>query len=177
VKWRSALVTAAWVAVGTGAGGLGAWQLASADEGPHAHGRALDDAAVRRALAEQTPPASAAPTPSSSGSDSAPRGSQAAGTPTAPPPSSPSASPTTQTETVRFTGGTATVECRPDGTVYLVSWSPADGYAFDEDVERGPAPVTRLEAEPSADEADDLAYDITCTPGGARAQRMTDQDD
>jgi hypothetical protein len=61
--------------------------------------------------------------------------------------------------------------------VYLVSWSPDDGYAFDEDVERGPAPVARLEAEPSADDADDLAYDITCTPAGARAQRMADADD
>ncbi|MER5214399.1 hypothetical protein ABT063_28515 [Streptomyces sp. NPDC002838] len=44
-------------------------------------------------------------------------------------------------------------------------------------MERGPARVARLEAEPSAEDADDLAYDITCTRGGARAQRMADGDD
>ncbi|MFH8569188.1 hypothetical protein [Streptomyces sp. NPDC017993] len=177
MKWRSALVTAVWVAIGTGAGALGAWQLASADAGTPAHGRALDDAAVRRALAEGARSGPAAPAPGSAGSDSAPPGPPGTGTSTPRPPSSAGASDTVQRETVRFTGGTATVECRPGGTVYLVSWSPADGYAFDEDVERGPAPVTRLEAEPSAEDADDLAYDITCTPGGARAQRMADGDD
>jgi hypothetical protein len=157
MKWRNALVTAAWVAVGTGAGGLGAWQLASADAGAPAHGRALDDAAVRRALAEGTPSGSAdATTPRPSPSPSKPRSAR---------------------ETLHFTGGTATVECRSDGSVYLVSWSPADGYAFDEDVRRGPAPVARLEAEPAAEDADDLAYDLTCTPAGARVQRVTDADD
>jgi hypothetical protein len=165
VKWRSAVATAAWVAVGTGAGGLGAWQLASADAGAPEHGRALDDAAVQRALAGSAPSREGTTTPHSSSSSSP-----------APTPRPSRPSPALERETVRFTGGTATVECRPDGNVYLVSWSPADGYAFDEDVERGPAPVARLEAEPSAEDADDMAYDITCTPAGALAQRMADGD-
>ncbi|MEV0443231.1 hypothetical protein AB0I84_06850 [Streptomyces spectabilis] len=84
--------------------------------------------------------------------------------------------------TVRFTGGTATVECRPGGTVYLVSWSPADGYHFDEDVVRGPGRAARLEAEPSddaddggaAEDADDLTYDITCPDGRPRVHRAPD---
>ncbi|GCB42857.1 hypothetical protein [Streptomyces sp. NL15-2K] len=171
MNWRSALVTAAWVAVGTGAGGLAAWQLASADAGTPEHGRALDDVAVRRALAGGAASRAEATTPRS------PSPSGPPSTPTPNPPSAPSPSPTPDREAVRFTGGTATVECRPDGRVHLVSWSPDDGYAFDEDVERSPAPVARLEAEPSADDADDLAYDITCTPAGVRAQRMADGDD
>jgi hypothetical protein len=61
--------------------------------------------------------------------------------------------------------------------VYLVSWSPANGYAFDEDVVRGPTAVAHLEAEPNAEDADDLSYAITCTPAGARVQRMGDTDD
>lgn len=154
MKWRSAVVTAAWVAVGTGAGGLGAWQLASADGDAAAHGRTLDDAAVRRALS--TGPRSPEPTP------------------TRPP----SSAASVQRDSVRFTGGGATVECRPDGTVYLVSWSPADGYHFDEDVVRGPAPTARLEAEPSLDDdADDLTYEISCTAAGARARPVADADD
>ncbi|GGK97848.1 hypothetical protein [Streptomyces flaveus] len=78
---------------------------------------------------------------------------------------------------MHFAGGSATAECRADGSVFLVSWSPADGYQFDEDVERGPAPVARLEAEPTADDADDLTYEITCGADGPRAQRVADTDD
>ncbi|WP_328847476.1 hypothetical protein [Streptomyces sp. NBC_00258] len=170
MKWRRALATAAWVALGTGAGGLAAWQLASADADTPAHGRALDDAAVRRALAQATPTGSTSPEPSGSRSHQRPTSSSR-------PPSSPNVSTPPGRETLRFTGGTATVECRADGTVYLLSWSPDDGYAIDEDVQRGPAPVARLEAEPTADGVDDLAYDITCTPAGARAQPMADADD
>ncbi|NGO15262.1 hypothetical protein G5C60_48700 [Streptomyces sp. HC44] len=159
-------MTAVWVAVGTGAGSLGAWQLASADGDGGAHGRALDDAAVRRALAEGTRSA-----PSTLGSGSAPS-SDSPGATTAP---RPSRSP--RTDTVHFAGGSATAECRADGSVFLVSWSPADGYQFDEDVARGPAPVARLEAEPIADDADDLAYDVTCVADGPKAQRVPGADD
>ncbi|MEV0225365.1 hypothetical protein [Streptomyces sp. NPDC050704] len=154
MRWRSAVVTAAWVAVGTGAGGLGAWQLANADGDADAHGRTLDDAAVRRALA-------------TGAGSTEPRRS-----------GTPSPTPSVQQDTVRFTGGSATAECRPDGTVYLVSWSPADGYHFDEDVGRGPAPTARLEAEPSLDDdAEDLTYEISCTANGARARLVADADD
>ncbi|GHE72719.1 hypothetical protein GCM10018785_46130 [Streptomyces longispororuber] len=68
------------------------------------------------------------------------------------------------------------MECRPDGTAYLVSWSPADGYHFDEDVVRGPGRVVRLEAEPSDDTAadDDLSYAITCDATGPRVRPAPD---
>lgn len=149
-------MTAAWVAVGTAAGALGAWQLATADGGGAAHSRPLDEAAVERALAAT----SASPQPPS---------------PSSATPSAPAKTPSDRS-TLRFTGGTATVECRPDGTVYLVSWSPADGFHIDDDVERGPGAVARLEAEPSDDdERDDLPYEIRCGEGGEpRAKVVAD---
>ncbi|MFH8608765.1 hypothetical protein ACH4D5_14930 [Streptomyces sp. NPDC018029] len=164
-KWRNAVVTAAWVAVGTAAGALGAWQLASADGGGDAaHSRPLDEGAVRRALAKaaDAPPVRPA-------------------TPTSPPTSarpSPSSSPSGERSTVRFTGGSATVECRPDGTVRLISWSPADGFHIDDDVERGPAPVVRLEAEPADDdEQEDLPYEVRCAGATPRVKVAPDMDD
>lgn len=47
---------------------------------------------------------------------------------------------------------------------------------------RGPAPTARLEAEPSVDndgddDADDLTYEISCTPDGARARLTADDAD
>ncbi|MGW5866236.1 hypothetical protein ACWFRJ_29080 [Streptomyces sp. NPDC055239] len=159
-KWRNAVVTAAWVGVGTAAGALGAWQLASSDSGGAAHSRPLDEGAVRRALAATS--ASPKPTPSASS-----------------PSSSAPSEKASDRSTLRFTGGTATVECRADGTVYLVSWSPADGFHIDDDVERGPAAVARLEAEPSDDDdQDDLPYEIRCGEDGApRAKVVADEDD
>ncbi|MFC8129772.1 hypothetical protein [Streptomyces sp. NPDC057302] len=164
-KWRNAVVTAAWVGVGTAAGALGAWQLATADSGGAAHSRPLDEGAVERALAATS--ASASPPKSPSASPS-------------PTKSAPSKAPSDRS-TLRFTGGSATVECRADGTVYLVSWSPADGFHIDDDVERGPGAVARLEAEPSDDdddEQDDLPYEIRCGDGGKpRAAVVADADD
>ncbi|MGA4840571.1 hypothetical protein [Streptomyces sp. G45] len=79
--------------------------------------------------------------------------------------------------TVRFTGGTATVECRADGTAYLLSWSPADGYHIDDDVSRGPAAEVRLEAEPSDDDAaEDVTYAVTCTGGTPHPRALPDAD-
>ncbi|MYW68702.1 hypothetical protein GTY65_32175 [Streptomyces sp. SID8379] len=160
MKWRSVAATAAWVAVCTAAGGLGAWQLAGADAtagaGTGPRGRTLDDAAVRRALASAT--SSAGP---SSGAS---------------PGSSTSAD---RRRTLRFVGGSATVECGADGTVYLVSWSPAGGYEIDgDDVVRGPGRVARLKVEPSDDDADDLEYRVRCGAGSsARAERVAESDD
>ncbi|MGW7078747.1 hypothetical protein [Streptomyces sp. NPDC054866] len=161
-KWRSAVVTAAWVGVGTAAGALGAWQLATSDSGNAAHSRPLDEGAVERALAAT----SASPRASSS-------------RPASPSPSATPSKTPPDRSTLRFTGGTATVECRDDGTVYLVSWSPADGFHIDDDVERGPGPVARLEAEPSDDdEQEDLPYEIRCGEGGKpRAAVVADTDD
>ncbi|MEV5980678.1 hypothetical protein [Streptomyces sp. NPDC052114] len=193
-KWRSAVVTAAWVAVGTAAGALGAWQLAGSDSaGETAHSRPLDEAAVRKALAAASgsaDPGSGPGTdpgtgPGSGKSSGAPSGPGASAGPSGKPSGSPSSSssslsssPTPERSTVRFTGGSATVECRPDGTVFLVSWSPADGFHMDDDVERGPAAVARLEAEPGDDdEQDDLPYEIRCTADGPRAKVVPDTDD
>ncbi|MER5257551.1 hypothetical protein [Streptomyces sp. NPDC002855] len=63
--------------------------------------------------------------------------------------------------------------------MYLVSWSPADGFHIDEDVERGPGAVARLEAEPSDDddERDDLPYEIRCGEEGPGARVVADADD
>ncbi|MGW6060617.1 hypothetical protein [Streptomyces sp. NPDC055189] len=157
-KWRSAAVTAAWVAMGTAAGALGAWQLASSDSGNAAHSRPLDEGAVERALAATS--ASASPPPKS------------------PSPSSTPPKPVSERSTLRFTGGTATVECRKDGTVYLVSWSPSDGFHIDDDVERGPGRVARLEAEPSDDDddQDDLPYEIRCGADGRPGARVVADD-
>ncbi|WP_150477130.1 hypothetical protein [Streptomyces alboniger] len=98
--------------------------------------------------------------------------------PSGTPPSRPRATPSPERSTVRFTGGAATAECRPDGTVRLVSWSPADGFHIDDDVERGPAAVARLEAEPGDDdEREDLVYEIRCTEQGPRARVTPDRDE
>ncbi|WP_369213922.1 hypothetical protein [Streptomyces flavofungini] len=198
-KWRSAVVTAAWVAVGTAAGALGAWQLASADGGDGAaHSRPLDEAAVRAALARASasgaasgdaatggtgaPSASGGASPRPAGEPSEPQRPSKPQQPQQPQqpsrpkqPSEPTGTP--ERSTVRFTGGSATVECRPDGTVRLVSWSPADGFHIDDDVVRGPAAVARLEAEPGDDEQDDLPYEIRCTADGPRARVVPDADD
>ncbi|MCF3124782.1 hypothetical protein IPZ68_34520 [Streptomyces arenae] len=168
-KWRSAVVTAAWVAVGTAAGALGAWQLAGSDSaGETAHSRPLDEAAVRKALAE----ASKSAGPGSGPGDSPePSSGASSGTPADPSakPADPSAKPG---------GPSAKPGDRPDGTVFLVSWSPADGFHIDDDVERGPAAVARLEAEPGDDdEQDDLPYEIRCTDDGPRAKVVPDTDD
>lgn len=156
-RWRNVAVTAAWVAVGTTAGALGAWQLAGSDAsaGTGTHGHPLDDAAVHRALASAQ-----ASTPRAGASSAAP-------------------SPADQRRTLRFTGGSATVECGTDGSVYLVAWSPADGYEIDDDVVRGPGRVARLEAEPSDDDSPDRHYEIRCPAGSGtpRAVLVPDDDD
>ncbi|MCX4827908.1 hypothetical protein OG746_04035 [Streptomyces sp. NBC_01016] len=158
-RWRNVAVTAAWVAVGTAAGALGAWQLAGTDAnaGTGSHGHPLDDAAVHRALASAQ-----ASTPRADTSSDAP-------------------APADQRRTLRFTGGSATVECGADGSVYLVSWSPSDGYEIDDDdVVRGPGRVARLEAEPSDDDdGPDRHYEIRCAAGSGtpKAVLVPDHDD
>ncbi|WP_306318453.1 MULTISPECIES: hypothetical protein [unclassified Streptomyces] len=169
-RWRNVAVTAAWVAVGTTAGALGAWQLAGtdADASSRAHGKPLDDAAVHRALASaRSAPQSSAPQSSDPQSSSGPDSNAPA--------------PADQRRTLRFTGGSATVECGTDGSVYLVSWSPADGYEIDDDdVARGPGRTARLEAEPTDDEdGPDRHYEIRCdgASGTPRVMETADPDD
>ncbi|MDI3420362.1 hypothetical protein [Streptomyces luteolus] len=165
-------MTAAWVAVAAVAGGLAAWTLAGFDGAAGDRGRPLDDAAVRRALAARpstpttptTPATPASPDPSTSRE------------PASSPEPTGSATPPPRRSTLRFTGGTATAECRPDGTVYLTSWSPADGYHVEE-YARGPARSARLELEPSAEDADDVEYEISCGPTGKAAVSRAPEDD
>ncbi|MDI3384642.1 hypothetical protein QIS99_00160 [Streptomyces sp. B-S-A8] len=176
-------MTVAWAAVAAVAGGLGAWTLAGFDGAAGERGRPLDDAAVRRALASP-PPASAPPPPPSPSASREPQPAEDTTTAPAPP----------RRSTLRFTGGTATAECRADGTVYLTSWSPADGYHVEE-YARGPARTARLELEPSAedaggsgdngdngdtddtDNADDTAYVISCGPTGKAQAAPAPEDD
>lgn len=207
MKWRSAVVTAAWVAVGTAAGALGAWSLAGSD-GAESHSRPLDDTAVRQALAAadagttppspdgrqdgpgQTPHGDGTPTPAPSGGGDT-QGGDPNGTDSRDESDSQGGdTASARRSTVHFTGGTATAECRADGTVFLVAWSPADGYKLD-DVERGPALQARVEAEQSDDaeeeaeseaekngteaaDVPDIAYAITCGGGetGPHAKRV-----
>lgn len=171
MKWRSAAVTVAWAAVATVAGALGAWTLAGFDGAPGDRSRPLDDAAVRRALASSPHPPTAPTTP-------APRPTDASPTRTTGPAADPSEGTTDppRPATLRFTGGTATAECRPDGSVYLISWSPADGYHVEE-YARGPAAVARIELEPALDDADDLTYEIHCGPAGEPDVRRAPEDD
>ncbi|MFF1378440.1 hypothetical protein [Streptomyces sp. NPDC058308] len=59
-----------------------------------------------------------------------------------------------------------------------MSWSPADGFHIDDDVERGPSAVARLEAEPGDDdERDDLPYEIRCGRSGPWAKVVPDSPD
>ncbi|MFG2523442.1 hypothetical protein [Streptomyces sp. NPDC048527] len=168
MKWRSAAVTAVWAAGATAVGGLGAWSLAGIDGTDHP-GRPLDDAAVHRALSHAS-----ANSPMPSGPSS----------------STSSGQPSARRDTVRFPGGTATVECRPGGLVYLVSWSPDDGYHVDE-FARGPAAVASIELERSDDDADepdndadtdepddpdDAAYEFRCAHGEPEAGPALDDD-
>ncbi|MGW0737115.1 hypothetical protein [Streptomyces sp. NPDC002851] len=160
--WRGAAVTAAWAAAVTVAGGLGAWSLAGSD-GDGGRARPLDDTAVREALTAG--PSHGSPTPSGTG---------AAGPK---PTESPYPAKPPHHSTVRFTGGTATAECRADGSVYLVSWSPTDGYSVEE-YARGPAPSARIELEPGGDDGEDLTYAIRCGESGrAGAVPVRDKDD
>ncbi|MFG2140449.1 hypothetical protein [Streptomyces sp. NPDC048650] len=141
---------AAWMAGLAAAGGLGAWALASTDSGigdRNARAVTLDDAAVRRRLAEAR---------SADGAQGPPptRPSRSAG-PAAPP-----------ARTVRVTGGSVTAVCRPDGRVYLTAWSPDAGFHVDDDVSRGPAATAALEFEPLNDEdGADRPYAIHCAGG------------
>ncbi len=175
MKWRSAAVTAVWAAGATVAGGLGAWSLAGLD-GADGGGRPLDGSAVRRALGEAASgsaasegsgtPGSPAPGPTTEGSPAP----SATASPPSSSPSSPSATQESHRRTLRFPGGTATVECRTGDLVRLVSWSPDDGFHVEEYV-RGPAPEASLELEATDDDTsgeDDATVTFRCTDGRPR---------
>lgn len=175
MKWRSAVVTAVWVCAFAGAGGLGAWSLANADMGVrNSRAEPLDDDGVRQKLAA----ASASAQPPGSGSGSAEPSGSGSGSGSSEPGSGASESgapgSAARVGTVQVTGGSATAECRPDGTVYLTVWSPASGYHMDS-VKRGPSDVATIEFEP-LDDGDDLTYAVRCDDGRPRAVPIADHD-
>lgn len=68
------------------------------------------------------------------------------------------------TRLLSSSGGTAVARCQGD-RVYLVSWSPAQGYRADE-VWRGPGRVARVSFESSRREVTIYAGCVTGTPDG-----------
>ncbi|NLU73377.1 hypothetical protein HCC61_11925 [Streptomyces sp. HNM0575] len=177
-RWRRG-ATAGWLCAVVLAALIGTWSFQyGTPDGRYARHGPLDDERVRQELARAR-------------SSDAPHRSGGKGADDSPPRSSPTASPSTATSsppstpettaphtaTVRFPGGTgtATVECRPDGTVRLLSWSPADGYGAD-DVERGPARQVTIELEPpDDDESVDLA--VRCDDGEPAAAVLPEDGD
>ncbi|MFC6065145.1 hypothetical protein [Streptomyces ochraceiscleroticus] len=181
MKWRSAVVTAVWVCAFAGAGGLGAWSLANTDMGVrNSRAEPLDDDGVRQKLAaartSAQPPGSS--DPGSGASESGATDSGGSGTPsggaTPSPGGASSPGSAARVGTVNVTGGSATAECRPDGTVYLTVWSPASGYHMDS-VKRGPSDVATIEFEP-LDDGDDLTYAVRCDDGRPKAVPIADHD-
>ncbi|MFE2306926.1 hypothetical protein [Streptomyces sp. NPDC059411] len=130
------------------AGALGAWSIAHVEPSDGTNASApLDDAHVRRALADATAPAHAAQPPRPED------GSAATGTST----------PGIR-ESIRFQGGSAVVECH-DGRIYLVSWSPAADFTLDE-VSRGPAESAALRLDQVGGHTGDLTVTLRCTAAG-----------
>jgi hypothetical protein len=74
---------------------------------------------------------------------------------------------------VHFPGGSAAARCLADGRIYLVSWSPAAGYAVEE-AARGPARTATLELE--ADDGDRTAV-LRCAAGRPVAGSDEDGED
>ncbi|WP_019547364.1 hypothetical protein [Streptomyces sulphureus] len=166
---RQRLIGAAWLCSVVAAALLGAWSYTHATpEGRYERPEPLGDSAVRHELAhtERDRGPSASPTPSDSPALS----------------HSPRLHP--HTATVRFAHGVATAvaECRPDGTVRLLSWSPAEGYAVDE-AHRGPAATAVLELEPLADddseddELREMTVGVNCEHGKPRPITVSEGED
>ncbi|WP_419996761.1 hypothetical protein [Streptomyces boninensis] len=143
---RTLLAALAWAAALALAGGLGAWSLTHSDPaGTGTHADPLDDAEVRRQLDKADPPSTGTPSPSHT-------------------PSASSNGTATPHRTVHFSGGSATAQCLPDGSIHLSSWSPAAGYTVEE-ATRGPARTAVLELEPSADDGEDKTVTLHCANG------------
>jgi hypothetical protein len=71
---------------------------------------------------------------------------------------------------ITTSGGTAIVRCT-GGLAYLVSWSPREGYTYD-NVDRGPAQRVRVRFRSDEDKVD---IRVTCPQGVPRAE--VDSDD
>jgi serine/threonine-protein kinase len=123
------------VAVATAAVGTAALDIVGAGIlGPD--NRPLSQADVARELAAARP-APATPSPSSA------------------PPSSPQSGPAPRG--LSATGGSLVVICDGD-VVTLQSWSPAQGFRADDDIERGPGPAASLKFKRGREE-----YEVTAT--------------
>lgn len=143
----------AWAAAAAVSTGIGIAAISVLGAGITDRGvRPLTPDQVERALAADTTPAPAATTPA---------------TPTAP-----VATPTAQgtsgapaagtTRALSTPGGSVLARCGPADAVYLLSWTPAQGYGVD-DVNRGPAPRASVKLE--ADHGRKLVIQVTCRSG------------
>jgi hypothetical protein len=107
---------------------------------------------------------------SSTGSGSGPQGgstSSTPGHPTQPPP------PASTTKLLTSPGGSVVARCQGSGgsaTVYLVSWSPAQGYSVN-DVQRGPGHEAQIEFESGSQS---VSVQFHCSASGPVQQVETD---
>ncbi|MCO5994295.1 hypothetical protein [Actinoallomurus rhizosphaericola] len=150
----------AWAAAAAVSTGIGIAAISVLGAGITDRGvRPLTPDQVDRALAAGTTPAPATTTPA---------------TPTAPAatPTAPAATPTSQgtsgapaagtTRALSAPGGSVLARCGPADAVYLLSWTPAQGYGVD-DVNRGPA--SRASVKLEADHGRKLVIQVTCRSG------------
>jgi hypothetical protein len=128
----------AWAATAAVATGVGVAAISVLGAGITDHGvRPLTSAQVERALAS---PATATPVPGTAGSTPAGAITRGLSTP----------------------GGSVLARCDPAGDAYLISWTPAQGYAAD-DAHRGPAAQAWVEFE--ADHDNTVTVQVTCRSG------------
>ncbi|WP_370369263.1 hypothetical protein [Catenulispora sp. GP43] len=142
----------AWIVGATTATGLSLFAVSYLSADPQSpQGATLSQAQVNQALASVTRTQAPGPSPSSGPSTAGPAqtapatpppssSSSATGAPAAPTRSAPAVQPVQR----RLSGGAGTVvaQCQ-DGLVYLVTWSPSQGYQA-EAVQRGPARLATM---------------------------------
>lgn len=90
---------------------------------------------------------------------------------TAPPPTAPPTGGITRS--LSTTGGTVLARCDPAGNAYLLSWTPAQGYAADND-HRGPDQHVHVEFE---SETHQQTVTVTCHSGIPVATTTNETDD
>ncbi|MCO5972653.1 hypothetical protein [Actinoallomurus soli] len=143
----------AWAAAAAVSTGIGIAAISVLGAGITDRGvRPLTPDQVERALAAGTTPAPAATTPATPTAPAATATSQ--GTSGAP------AAATTRA--LSTSGGSVLARCGPADAVYLLSWTPAQGYGVD-DVKRGPA--SRASVKLEADHGRKLVIQVTCRSG------------
>lgn len=147
---RTVVGIGAWAVTAAVATGIGVAAISVLGAGITDRGvRPLTSAQIERALAS---PEAASPIPGTSGS--APAGAVTRGLSTP--------------------GGSVVARCDPAGTAYLVSWTPAQGYAAD-DAHRGPA--ARVWVEFEAGHGRKVTVQVTCRSGVPTATTVNGDND